>query len=319
MRRFLIKAITVFIILFFLMCGLDTMITHRLHHSKASVFVGMNDVFFDSTHYDLLVMGSSRGLVQYDTRILDAVLNKNCYNLSINGRGVISQIIKYQAYEKRHGRPELIIQNIDCFLLDEDNGFEREQYLPYLFDKELFDMIKKRESLTVFDRIIPLIRYAGYEQLIKEGLGLPNKMEKREVFKGFIPHYSSWDGRKLDATDEVGFGFNPLAVSTFKSFLSECNEKGIKVLFVYAPFFSGARHKMSVENQKAMFDSFDCIAKDYRIPILSWWDCPISEDTTYFYNATHLNADGAALFTNKLAHCLDTIGLLIERKKNYCE
>ena len=310
MRRFIIKTATVFIVVFSLMWCLDALITHRLHHSKASVFVGMNDVFFDSTHYDLVVMGSSRGLVQYDIRVLDTVLNKNCYNLSINGRGVISQIIKYRVYEKRHGKPKLIIQNIDNFLLEEDNGFEREQYLPFLFDKELFDMIKKRENFTAFDRIIPLIRYAGYEQVIKEGLGLPNSMDKKEMYKGYRPDSSSWDGQKLAAIDEVGFGYNPIAVSTLKSFLSEFCDKGIKVLFVYAPFYSGARHKISVENQKAMFDSFDRIAKEYKIPILSWWDCPISEDTLYFYNATHLNAEGAALFTNEFSHCLDTIGLL---------
>lgn len=309
MRSFLAKTAVIFIVVISLMLCLDAFITHRLHHSRASMLVGMNDVFFDSTNYDVVIMGSSRALVQYDTRILDTILNKNCYNLGIDGRGMISQIIKYIAYEKRHGRPKVIIHNIDCFLLDEDNGYEREQYLPYLFDKELFDAIYKREDFTIFDSIIPLIRYAGYEQMIREGLGLSNKMDKSGMYKGYRPNYSIWDGRMLEATVEVGFGCDPVVVSAFKRFLIDCRGKGIKLVFVYAPFFSGARCKMSDEKQKAMFDSFDRIAEEYQIPLLSWWDCPISEDTAYFYNATHLNADGAKLFTQELALSLDSMNL----------
>jgi hypothetical protein len=314
MKRFLVKTVLVFVALFTLMWCLDLLITHRLHHSKATAFVGMNDVFFDSTHYDVVVMGSSRGLVQYDTRILDTVLNINCYNLSVNGRGVISQVIKYRLYEKRHGRPKLIIQNIDCFLLEEDNGFEREQYLPYLFDDDLFEMIKNREGFNALDRKVPLIRYSGYEQVIKEGLGFPNKMDKKEMYKGYRPDSSGWDGHKLATIEEIGFGYNPTAVSTFRSFLNECSDKGIKVLFVYAPFFSGARRKMSDENKKTMFDSFDSLAKDYQIPILSWWDSPISEDTAFFYNATHLNAEGAKMFTHELATILKSSNLFYSEK-----
>lgn len=310
MRRFVINASVVLVLLLGVMYLLDRWITQNLHHSNADMLVGMNDVYFDSTCYDVVIMGSSRGWVQYDPLVLDSVLNINSYNLSVNGRGIISQIIKYRIYERRHGCPQIIIQNVDCFLLAEDNGFEREQYLPYLFDKELFNMIKMREGFSSFDRIVPLIRYAGYEQMIKEGLGLHSKLFKSGVIKGYRPTYAAWSGQKLKAIKEVGLGMDPVAVSVFEEFLGECREKGVKVVFVYAPFYSGARLKMSTENQRAMFDSFERIAQKNNVSIFSWWDAPMSEDTSFFYNATHLNADGAALFTNELAHCLDTSGLL---------
>ena len=309
MKKFLIKSSIIVVILLAVMFVMDRLITYNLHHSDANMLKGMNDIFFDSTHYDVVVMGSSRGLVQYDTRVLDTILNKNCYNLSVNGRGIISQVIKYRCFEKQHGRPEIIIQNIDCFLLEEDNGFEKEQYISFFFDEDLFEMVKSRENFSDVERYIPLIRYAGYVQMIKEGLGMKNKMIKTEMYKGYEPRYQIWDGKKLSLIDEVGFGYNPVAVTEFKHFLKECNEKGIKVVFVYSPLYSEARRKMSDESNKFMLESFECLAKDFHIPILSWWDCPISEDTAFFYNATHLNASGAAIFTYELAHCLDTIGL----------
>ena len=309
MKRFLINISIVFVVLLGIMSLLDIWITHNLHHSKANVFQGMSDVFFDSTYYDVLIMGSSRGLFQYDTRVLDSILHVKSYNAGINGRGIISQIIKYRVYEKRHGVPKVIIQNIDCFLLAEDNGFEREQYLPYFFDKEMFEMVKKREGFSELERFIPLIRYAGYEQVIKEGLGLSNKLPKSKLYNGYSPSSASWDGTKLEKTKEVGFSKDLEAVVGFCKYLRECHDKGVIVVLCYAPLYSGARNKMSSENQKAMFDTFDSIAKNNSIPVVSWWNSSISEDTVFFYNATHLNVIGAKLFTKELAFVLDSLDL----------
>ena len=260
MKRFLINTFVVFVALFGVMSLLDAWITYNLHHSKANVFQGMNDVFFDSTYYDLVIMGSSRGLFQYDTRVLDSVLNIQSYNAGINGRGIISQIIKYRMYEKRHGTPKVIVQNIDCFLLAEDNGFEREQYLPYFFDKELFEMIKQRE----------------------EGLGLSNKLPESKTYHGYSPSFASWDGTKLERTKEVGFSKDPEPVAEFRNYLRECRDKGIKVVFVYAPFFSGAQEKMSDNTLKDMKNLFEKLGEEYNVPILSWWESPICCDTNFF-------------------------------------
>ena len=45
-------------------------------------------------------------------------------------------------------------------------------------------------------------------------------------------------------------------------------------------------------------------------PILNYTYDPISYDTNFFYNATHLNKTGAELFTRKLAHDIDSLQLL---------
>ena len=171
-------------------------------------------------------------------------------------------------------------------------------------------MIKKREDFSEAERYIPLIRYAGYEQVIKEGMGLSNKLPKLKIYHGFFPCPASWDGTKLERTKEVGFSKDPEPVAEFRKYLRACNDKGIRVLFVYAPFFSGAQEKMSDSTFREMKNTFEDLGKEYDIPILSWWDSPISDDTNYFYNATHLNAYGAELFTFELARCLDSLGIV---------
>ena len=310
MKKFLIKSIIVFAIILMGMYSLDIVITNNLHQSKATMVRGMNEAFFDSTNYDVVVMGSSRGLVQYDTRVLDSILHVNSYNASVDGRGIISQIIKYRVFEKRHGKPKMIIQNIDCFLLGVDNGFEREQYLPYFFDKELFEMIKEREGFSKVERLVPLIRYSGYEQMIREGLRIPNKMPKSEMYKGYRPGFGSWNGKEFGNVGKIGFTNHPNANSLFNEYLKECRSKGVVIVFVYAPLYSGAQQKITEEGLQEMYITYNFFSQLYDIPILSWWDSPICSDTANFYNATHLNARAAERFSIELAQAIDSLGII---------
>ena len=52
----------------------------------------------------------------------------------------------------------------------------------------------------------------------------------------------------------------------------------------------------------------------YDIPILDYTYMDICYDTTYFYNAMHLNALGADLFSEKLAHDLASQGFIPSRQ-----
>lgn len=58
--------------------------------------------------------------------------------------------------------------------------------------------------------------------------------------------------------------------------------------------------------------------KDYvyifELLFLDYTNDPICYDTAYFYNAMHLNARGANLFTEKLAHDIDSLNLIPARK-----
>ncbi len=310
MKRFLFNTLIVCAVLLVVMSFFDWNITRKLRLSDADFFKGMNDVYFDSTYYDVVVMGSSRGLVHYDPFVIDSVLKTNSYNASIDGRGIISQIIKYKLFEKKHGKPHVIIQNVDCFLLAKDNGYEREQYLPFLYDRELFEMVRDREDFSRAERIIPLIRYSGYEQIIKEGLGLPNDLLRSPSYKGFRPSKIPWNGKQLANIGEIGFPKEMESVVALQSFLEYCQNESIKVVFVYAPFYYGAQLKFNSRDLDDMFATFECIGKEYNIPVLSWWDSPICKDTMYFYNAAHLNEIGARVFTHELAHCIDSLGIM---------
>ena len=52
------------------------------------------------------------------------------------------------------------------------------------------------------------------------------------------------------------------------------------------------------------------LSKQYDIPLLDYSDCYLSQDTAYFYNATHLNKLGAEIFSAQLAHDVYSLGII---------
>jgi lysophospholipase L1-like esterase len=65
-----------------------------------------------------------------------------------------------------------------------------------------------------------------------------------------------------------------------------------------------------LENVDEMYKMYESIATEFNIPILDYSYDLMCDDTTYFYNGTHLNKLGAEVFTTKLAHDIDSLGLL---------
>ncbi|MCR5444423.1 MAG: hypothetical protein K6E96_01910 [Bacteroidales bacterium] len=308
MQRFLIKLGFTTVALLALAYGLDALITHNLKHSDVRMFNTYNTILRDGLHCDAVVMGSSRGQVQYDVHILDSILGLNSYNISVDGRCIDAEVTMYNFYRRHCPKPKLIIQNIDLGTLQMSNGYEREQYLPYLCnDKSLYNEIAHREGFSWADRGLPLIRYAGYPELLKEAFGLPSKMARsKNIYKGYIAHENTWDGSAYKNIDTLDFICNPEATKIFDRYLAQCQQEDILVVMVYAPIYIGATRKMgsAVDSMFALYQDF---AEKYGYPILNYTYDSINYDTVNFYNATHLNRRGAEIFSTQLANDLKKI------------
>ena len=304
MKRFLIKTIITIVALCATAFGLDILITNNLKHSDARMFNTYNAIYSDTLQCNAVVMGSSRGQVQYDVCILDSIAGLNSYNISVDGRCIDAEVVIYNAYRHHAPRPKVIIQNIDWGTLQMSNGYEREQYLPYLDKDDLFDQTCENEGFSWADRWLPLVRYAGYRNIIFEGLGLPAKVARPEnIYKGYIAVDAPWDGSAFQNIDTLGFEYNPQAVAIFEKYLTQCQKEGIHVVMVYAPFYIGATRKMGhgVDSMFAIYQSF---ADRYGCDILNYIYDSISYDTLNFYNASHMNHRGAEQFSIKLANDL---------------
>lgn len=316
MKQFVIKLSITVAMLMAVAYGLDWLITNNLRHSDARMFHTYNAILNDSLLCDALIMGSSRGQVQYSPRIIDSITGLNSYNISVDGRCIDAEVTIYNFYRRHCPQPKLIIQNIDGGTLMMSNGYEREQYLPYLRnDKALYNEIADRESFIWADRYLPLARYAGYHETIKEGLGMPAKMARpKNIDHGYIATDKAWDGTAFQAIDTLGFTVNDEAVEIFDRYLQQCKQEGIAVVMVYAPFYIGATEKMG-SAADTMFSLYQGFADKYGYPILNYTYDSISYDTLNFYNASHLNRRGAEQFSLKLARDIKELLSQSEQKE----
>ncbi len=308
MRRFLTKLAITVAALFVLAYGLDWLITKNLRRSDARMFHTYNAILDDNLQCNALIMGSSRGQVQYSTRIIDSITGLNSYNISVDGRCIDAEVTIYNFYRRHQPKPKVIIQNIDWGTLQMSNGYEREQYLPYLRkDNDLYREIKEREDFSWADHCLPLMRYAGYHETIKEGLGMNAKMARpKNIERGFIPTDKEWDGAAFRAIHALGFTVNDEAVEIFDRYLQRCKQEGIEVVMVFAPFYIGATEKMG-SDADTMFALYQGFADKYGYPILNYTYDSVSYDTLNFYNASHLNRRGAEQFSLKLAQDLKNL------------
>ena len=300
MKRFLIKLCVTLLGLLAIAWGLDKLITGNLRRSDARMFSTLNAIYSDSLKCDVVIMGSSRGQTQYDTRVIDSITGFDSYNISVDGRCIDAEVVIYNAYRHHAPKPRIIIQNIDWGTLQMSSGYEREQYLPYIMMDDLYEQTLENENFTWFDRWIPLARYAGCHEVIKEGLGLGNKLNRPKMYKGVVPHDEMWDGTAFQQIDSIDFVCNPEAVAIFERYLDCCRSEGVHVVMVYAPFYIEATRKMGEDVQK-MFDLYQSFADRYGCDVLNYTFDSISYDTLNFYNASHMNRFGAERFSVKLA------------------
>lgn len=305
MKRFCYTLLTFCILLILIMIGLDAFVSRQYHNCKDRVYDGWNYIFYDTTYNDLVINGNSRAWVQYNPNILDSVLNINAYNLGIDGSGINRQMIKYNFYCSYHKYPKFLIQNIDIFSLAITKGYDREQFFPYFYNQTFLSAVAKHEQFSLLEKILPFYRYIGTTPI--------NRLYSKEQIltnKGYTGIDRMWNSNSYDKIDTVYADLDTILYKEFRAFLQKQITMGTKVIFVYAPMYHGVTEKCV--NMNEMYETYEQLAKEFDIPILNYNEASICYDTTYFYNATHLNKKGAEKFSEQLAHDIDSLGLLQE-------
>lgn len=300
-------------VLLLLNMALDVVLSRILIQSQSKLYKEWNAIIYDSINADLLVMGSSSALLHYDPHIMDSLLSLDSYNLGIYASHVKRQIGKvevYRHYQKK--KPSFLIMNFCCvgnWSIDE--GIYREQYFPYFANPFVRKLIKDQEYFSKGELYVPMYRYAGVLDVVRNAFGEDDSdLGKKECwYKGYywgMP--SEWDGSELAKIDTIRFNPNQEVVDRFDSFLSDLKKDDINVIFVTSPLYIEAAKK--IVNLSEFYDFRSHFSEKYDIPVLDYLCDSLFYDTAYFYNATHLNKTGAELFTTKLCHDLDSLGIL---------
>lgn len=187
----------------------------------------------------------------------------------------------------------------------------RDQILPYmLFNPLLREYTETPQGFSRFDFYVPLLRFHGRMESIGYALqcGVFPSSDERLRRKGFRAMDRAWTTDLAMARAEHG-PFNvevdPATVSLFGRFLAECRDAGIEIVLVFSPeYYEGQGFVLNREELMSLYRGF---ASDYAIPFLNYSDDEICKNRVYFYNTTHMNSKGVAVFMEKLLRDLEEI------------
>lgn len=253
---------------------------------------------------DVLIQGSSRAWVHFDTRLIDSTLKVNSYNAGMDGAPFDIQYIRWKAYMANNSLPRILFQQVDLDLLERNKEvFQKYQYLPFQRDPDLRRWLIQGGILDTADRIFPFSMLMGQPQAIKVGLesflGINRHPSIR--YKGFAAHPGSWKGDGLQVLKNSSprhWVVDEELLLLFEQFLEECKSLNIRVVLVYSPMYEAI--ESVVNDFEGSVKLYQTLAAKHDVEFYDFSLTDISKVKSNFYNTTHLNKTGATEFTRQL-------------------
>jgi hypothetical protein len=310
-RRGIVRILLFFTMTLVILVGTHALIGGGLRRIRTSDFGVFNRMVDGDINASIVVSGSSRALNHFDPRVIQRTTGLSAFNIGVNGSQTDMQLAVLKTYLTHNTRPSLVVLSLDSFTFVTSHGgvYFPGQYLPYLKQDDLYHALREINPSFWKSKYLPLYGYAvedmNFTWLKGLGglLGL-NPVENR--YLGFEPRDTVWTGdfERLRESNPGGvrFTIEPDGVRDFEGMITFCEQRGIPVLLVYSPVY----HEMQAleANRDEVFGRFREIAGRHGVPLWDYSASPISLRKEYFYNSQHLNAGGAAAFSDEFAAAL---------------
>ena len=290
--------------------ALHALISGGLRRLETGAFGVTNRIVAGQVNAEIVISGSSRALNHYDPRIIHSVTGKSAFNIGRNGSQTDMQLAVLKMYLAHNTKPRLVIHNLDAFSFKTSHDvYDPAQYLPYLDQEPLYAALRKIEPDAWKWRCLPLYGYAVQDMRFNWIHGLrawTGWAPREDHYMGFNPRFTQWtgdfDAYRADHPQGVTFEIEPAGVNDLEELARLCQSNGIPLLFVYSPEYS--EMQAMERNRSELFGQFQSSADRYHVPVWDYSDSAICRNRSYFYNSQHLNADGAAAFSQALAERL---------------
>ena len=311
MKIFLKRVLEFSVLMVLLAVLADVGVSQGLRKTERGHFYTMNALMNKQMDADIVILGNSRAAGSYHPMILDSILHVNSWNLGVSGQPFCVSWLRWELYRRNNATPKLLVINIDYSELEMvTNGYEKEQYYPYLKDT-LVQPYLDLYGMSWMEKHIPMYRYRGDYKLICIGLGelLGIRHDtKGDYYKGYSNLPAEWDGTNLERVLQGGVvkgRANLSAAALLEQILKQSRNEGFPVVFVYAPMYERLKQHLDEKDPVWIYQD---LASRYDVPILDFTDMELCSDTLFFRDANHLNSEGAALFSLALAHSIDSLG-----------
>lgn len=296
------------------------MADYGLKKMKNTMISEWENIFQGNIKSEIIILGSSRGMVSYDPKIIEEVTDIKSHNLSFNGGSYKIQQLKYNYYRKNNIKPEILIQNVDLAHFSSSCGIpDSYQFIPYLSDSNIKSNLLKLDQNYVTNDQIPLLKYNNNKVFfwrgIKSFFGV-NTPKIQTLFDGYHPYEKEYNKdfqnfvrlEKMSKERDTN-KFYAEGISDLKSFVKESLSDSIIVILVWAP-----EYKERFEIVKRMVtplkkELLELEVKNEGVYFIDLSTDSLSQSTDNFYDSFHLNKQGATLFSTKLGEKINKLRL----------
>jgi hypothetical protein len=310
-RRGTARLLGFFLLALLTLLATDRAINAGLRRIRTSTFGVMNGIVDGRINAQILVTGSSRALVHFDPRLIQAATGARAFNIGINGSQIDMQVAVFKTYLKHNVTPFLLVHSLDLysFVTSRNGVFWPGQYVPFLKEEDIYQALRAVDRDTWKARHVPLYGYAVGDLRFTWWTGMRALFgwsPREDRYLGFQPRAMGWTGDfdrlRLANPDGVRFDVEPEGVRNLDEMLALCQRRGVRVLLVYSPEY----YEMQAleKNRDAVFALFRDVAARQGAAFWDYSSSPICYRKEYFYNSQHLNAAGAAAFSRDLAAAL---------------
>ncbi|RYZ00353.1 MAG: hypothetical protein EOO11_01970 [Chitinophagaceae bacterium] len=272
-----------------------------------------NEEFFRKRlSYDCLLLGSSRMEHTVNPASLDSVLGTHSYNAGADGAQIQEMKMLLEAGIRMHGKPKLAVVSLDLGSLAVDKTYRFYPiYMPHLDVPEVSASLKEQGFSVGTYRALPFLRLIEMDDYYKGALLKAVRHESHPKERFLLRGYEGATNdtvvpEKLQPITPHDEPLNPAGRQGLHDLIQLCRQQGIRLCLVYSPEFN-AYFQQRVTNSAQVFRFYDSIARANSVPFLRNDTLPMCSESRYFANSTHVNIEGARVYSAILGGQLKTL------------
>jgi hypothetical protein len=311
MRSFIYKLLLFSLPIVVLLLPLDYFLSslYRKAHSCEGELEVLNDIYNGKAKCNFAIYGSSRAFVHIDPKVVKDSLNVTAYNFGNDGHNFWLQYMRHLDFIKFNAQPKTILYAVDVFTLQKRKDlYNLNQFLPFmLWNNTIREYASSYEGFKTFDFLIPLVRYAGKGDVLKEAITIfLNKDHtpqcRQRGYRAIDRVWSDELEKAKSKNEKYEAVLDTPSIKLFEQFIQECKQSHINLILVYTPEYIEGQNYIS--NRKEIVERYITISQKNNLSFYDYSNDSMVNNKSLFYNSMHLNRTGSQMFSKKLAHDL---------------
>lgn len=290
---FLIKILVFFVVFFILDYAVGSILRH-FYFNQSSGTLHQTTFAIEDTKADLLILGTSKANHSYNPEIFSERVNLTAYNAGRDGGSIFYDYALLECILQRYS-PKIIILDVSWEFETKQDSYDRLSMLSPYYEKHpeirpIIELKSRYEKIKMLSKVYP---YNSMLFSILAGNLEYNKSRIKDL-KGFVPLSKVWK-EEIRIVNYPEYKLDSTKINYFISFIEKCISSKVKVYIVVSPDFMKLKR---IEQSNILVRE---IAKKYNVAFYDYSrDTLFLNNAKYFADQTHLNSDGAIVFSNRL-------------------